>query len=100
MLHPAGALLQRAIPGLILYPVGNMVPHDAGTMRRFLVDAHDAIAGLLEEPHNLAPAGRIVPVLALGRALHRDAHVRLRDRPRVVGNGDAWRHFGRIDAEY
>ena len=37
--------------------------------------------------------------MALRRALHRDADVGLGDRPAVVGECDARRHLGRIDAE-
>jgi hypothetical protein len=41
----------------------------------------------------------IVPVLALGRALYRDADVAFGDRSRAILGHDARRHFGRIDAE-
>jgi hypothetical protein len=66
---------------------------------RLLVDADDAEAAGLEEGDDLAPAMRVVPELALGRGLHRDADVGLGNRPAVVGQDDARRLFGGIDAQ-
>ena len=40
------ALLQRLVAGLVFGAVGNVVPDQAGTVRRFLVDADHTITGL------------------------------------------------------
>ena len=99
VLEPARALLQRAVAGLVLGAVRDVVPDKPGAVRRLLVDADDAVAGLLQERDDLAPAVRVVPVLCLRRALHRDADIGLGDRPAVVGERNARRHLGRIDAQ-
>ena len=90
---------KRPVAGLVLGAVRDVVPDEPGAVHRLLVDADDAIAGLLQEADDLAPAGRVVPVFALRRALHCDADIGLGDRPRVVGERDARRRFGRVDAE-
>ena len=59
----------------------------------------DPIAGFLEEVDDLVPAGRVVPVFALGGALRRDADVGFGDRPACRRRSDARRHLGRIDAQ-
>src|SRR5262249_61312413 len=46
-----------------------------------------------------APAGRIVPVLALPRALHRNTDIGLGDGPAAIDECDLRRHLGRVDAE-
>src|SRR5262249_10905731 len=81
--EPGRTLLKRPLAGLVLGAVRNVIPDQAGAVSRLLVDTDDAIAGLLQERDDLAPAVRIVPVFALGRALHRDADVGIRDRPAV-----------------
>src|SRR5215469_7485363 len=68
-------------------------------MGGLLVDADDAVASVLQEGDDLAPAVGVVPVLALGGALDRDADIRLDDRPAVILERDAWRLLGWIDAE-
>lgn len=68
-------------------------------MDRLLVDADHAIAVILQEPNDLVPAVRIVPVFALRRALHRDAHIRLGDRRAFIRAAQARRCLGRIGAE-
>jgi hypothetical protein len=64
--EPARALGERLVAGLVLGTVGNVVPDQAGAMDRLLVDADDAVAGLLQERDDLAPAVGVVPVFALG----------------------------------
>lgn len=56
-------------------------------------------AAVFQEAHHVMPAAWVVPVLALGGALHRDAVIGLGDRPRVVRNGQTRRLFLRIDAD-
>src|SRR4051794_19282013 len=98
MLEITRALDQRLVAGLIFRALRNVVPDQSGAMRGLLIDANDAIAGVLEEGNNLAPAGRVVPVFALRRALCTDADVGLSDRTAVIGNVHAWRSLGRVDA--
>ena len=64
-----------------------------------LVDADDAIAGLLEEARRSRASRSGCSSICLGRALHRDADIGLGDRPAVVVERDARRHLGRVDAE-
>src|SRR5215468_9697125 len=68
-------------------------------MGRLLIDADDAIARLFQEGDDFAPAVGVVPVFALGGALHRDADIGLSDWPVVVAERDARRLLGRIDAQ-
>jgi hypothetical protein len=96
----SGALGERAVAGLVLGAVaGSVGPDQAVAVQRLLVDADDAVAARLEEGDDLAPACRVVPVLALARALHGDADIGLRDRAAVVGQGEAGRDLGGVDAE-
>src|SRR5258708_25136684 len=69
------------------------------TMGGLLINADDAVTHCFQEADNLTPASRVVPVFALGRALNRNADIRLSDRSSVVIERDARRNFCRIDAE-
>ena len=53
----------------------DVVPHEPGAVHRLLVDADDAVARLREKADQLVPPERVVPALALRRALHRDADI-------------------------
>ena len=64
-----------------------------------LVDADDPVTVLLQELDDVPPAGRIVPVLRLRRALRCDADIAFADRPRGIGQREPGRGFGRIDAQ-
>ena len=64
MAQPACPLGQRPVAGLVLRAVRNMRPHQALAVHRLLVDAHDAVAGCLQEGDKFAPALRVVPHLA------------------------------------
>ena len=68
-------------------------------MGRFLVDADDAVPGLIQEGDDLAPAIRVVPVFALGRTLYGYADIRLGERPAVIVQQYARRLLGWIDAQ-
>ena len=81
----ACALEQGPVAGLVLRPVRDMVPHDAGAVRWLLIDAYDAVTRALDKLHDLPPAVGVVPVFALRRALDGNADVRLGDGPGVVG---------------
>src|ERR1700752_4310425 len=99
MPEPARAFGKRLLAGEILAAVGQVIPYDAVTVRRFLIDADHAVATLLEKLHDLAPAGGVVPVLALRGALGCDADVLLGNRAARVGQGDPRALLLWIDAE-
>src|SRR5260221_2624502 len=100
MFEPPRALLQRPITCFVLGPVGNVVPNQSNPMGRLLVDADHAVSGLLQEGDDLGPATRIVPILALSRALYCDTYVRFRDGSRIIVQHDAWRYFAGIYSQY
>src|ERR1700709_1159003 len=77
----------------------NMGPGKPLAVSRFLVDADDTVAAILEKPDNLRPAVRIVPLLRLGARLHRDADIGFGDRRPVIGKSELRRQFLGIDAE-
>src|SRR5262249_27083385 len=99
VLEPTRALRERPVAGLVVRAMRNVIPDQAVSVRRLLIDADDPIAGLLQERDDLAPAMRVVPVFALRRALHRDADVRLRHRTALVAGIEPRRDLGRIDAQ-
>lgn len=93
------ALGERAVAGFVLGAMGDPVPDEALPADRLAADADHPEARRLEKADDGVPAGRVGPVLALRRALHADADIRLGDRRRVVGQDQTRRRFGRIDAE-
>jgi len=97
--QPARPFTQRPVAGLILGPPGDVVPQQLMTVQWLLVDADHPIAAIFQELDQLAPAGGIVPVFGLGRALHRDADVGLGDRGAAFLHGHPGRRLGGIDAE-
>src|SRR5258708_35054602 len=100
MFEPTRPFMQRAVRGLVLCPIGDVVPDEASPMGWLLVDADDAVAGLFQKAHDLSPAAGVVPVLALSRALNPDADIGLGDRPRIVSKRDPRGDFGWIDTEH
>ncbi len=99
MLEITRAFRQRLVPGVILRSVRDMIPQQAVTVGRLLIDTDDPVTCLLEERDDRSPAFRIVPVLALRRALHGNANIGIRNRPAIVLQSDAGGHFCRVDAE-
>src|ERR1700722_1790169 len=95
---PAHAFLQREASA-VLGAVGDLGPREALFMGASLVDADDAVAGLLQEADDLEPAVRIVPLLGLGRGLHADADIGLDHRRAVaIRDRNSRSDFARVDA--
>src|SRR6202035_1905040 len=99
MFEPTGTLGERPVSSLILGAIRYLVPNEADTMDRLLVDAYDAIAGILQKTNNFEPSARVVPVFCLRRALYGDADIGFCNRASVVGNCETGRYFRRIDTQ-
>src|SRR6202043_1044512 len=99
MSEVAYSLRERLVAGFILGAMRDVIPDQVATMNRLLVDADDPITGLFQERDDRAPAFGVVPILALGGALDRDADVGFDDRSRIIFNGQSRLGFGWIDAE-
>src|SRR5215469_5530068 len=79
--------------------MGNMGPNQTMAVDGLLIDANNAIAGLLEIADDLPPTMRVVPIFVLRRALHGHANIRIRYRTAVINEGNARWHLGRVDTQ-
>jgi len=82
----ADSLRERLIAGLVFGAVRDVIPDQVAAMNRLLIDADDPITSSFQECDDRAPALGVIPILALGGALDRDADIGFGDRPRIIFN--------------